>query len=88
MKCSLLMSLVPLVLIGCAADPMPTDSDESVPALSEVNANEADPQARVGRALDDSKYCLPGEVVHCTLGPPPVCSCVPKPVATSVFVAR
>jgi hypothetical protein len=22
-------------------------------------------------------FCLPGEKLHCTLGPPPVCSCVP-----------
>lgn len=30
-------------------------------------------------------FCLPGEVVHCTLGPPPVCTCVPSTTGGGVF---
>lgn len=92
MKCLLLTALlVPLALVGCAADPMPPEGDESAAAGT---TEEADAAEKVGTAqselrfgLDDSKYCLPGEVVKCDLGPPPKCRCVAKTTTTPVLVA-
>jgi hypothetical protein len=30
-------------------------------------------------------FCLPGEVKHCTLGPPPVCTCIPPTTGVGTF---
>ncbi|MBX3193274.1 MAG: hypothetical protein KF819_40195 [Labilithrix sp.] len=68
MKPAWLMLLVPFALAACAVDPTP-ESDVV------ENVDQAESELK---KLDDSTFCLPGEEVKCTLGPPPVCKCVPK----------
>lgn len=77
MKRSLLTFVVSLALAACAVDPTVDEGAERGPAQSETE-NTAQTQSELRMALDDSKYCLPGEEVRCTLGPPPVCKCVSK----------
>lgn len=75
----LLVFALPFAVFACAAESAPPEPEEHVSeAKSELYS------------LDSSKYCLPGEVVHCTLGPPPVCTCVPatKTTTTTTLVAR
>lgn len=84
--------LVPLALVGCAADPMPPEGDESAASATSEGANADEnvgtTQSELRFGLDDSKYCLPGEVVKCELGPPPKCRCVAKTTTTTpVLVA-
>ena len=65
-KITLLTALVALLtVVGCAAEP-------DVDVGEEVGENES---ALTTKA--PTPFCLPGEVVKCTLGPPPVCRCVP-----------
>ena len=71
MKLSLPALLVPFVFVACAVDPTEPEPE------TEPVENVAEAESEL-RALDDSKYCPPGEEVKCTLGPPPVCRCVPK----------
>jgi hypothetical protein len=57
------------------ADGIATSPGRSVAATSEP----AQPELmRINPT--PSPYCLPGEVKHCTLGPPPVCTCIPATV--------
>lgn len=75
--------LVGLALVGCAVDPTAPDPDEGAGASTE----EVGTTTSELRALDPSKYCLPGEVVKCTLGPPPVCRCVPATTTPPILSA-
>ena len=80
MKRLLVSLFVPLALAACAVDPSTPDPGEgpgTENAIENVTDEVGDVQSEL--RLDDSKYCLPGETVKCTLGPPPVCRCVPKP---------
>jgi hypothetical protein len=78
MKRSLLLALLgSLSLFACAADSTP---DEPTEKVSEAKSDLA--------VLDSSKYCLPGEVVKCTLGPPPVCHCESVTKTTTTLYAR
>jgi hypothetical protein len=74
----LLIAASALALVACVA--------ESEPEPKKENVEEAKSELAV--SFDDSKYCLPDEVVKCSPPPaPPVCKCVPKPT-TAVFLAR
>lgn len=84
MKRAFAFLFVSLSLVACAVEP----DDATTPP-----AEEAEPTAQVQselrpvRGLDDTKYCLPGEEVKCTLGPPPVCKCVAKKVDPPILIA-
>ena len=80
---SLLLSMLLLAsaLTGCAATTAPGEpEEESAPAAEE----HVDSSRSELRRLDNGKYCLPGEVVHCSLFPV-VCTCVPAPVVAAPF---
>jgi hypothetical protein len=64
--------LVPLALIGCAAETTPDETNDS--------ENVAETQSELTIGVKPTPFCLPGEVRKCTLGPPPVCRCEPLPV--------
>ncbi|HEU4411971.1 MAG TPA: hypothetical protein VFS43_42410 [Polyangiaceae bacterium] len=59
--------LLPLALVGCAADAAPDEGDDA--SVEPTKGAEADVSAQA------APFCLPGEKLVCTLGPPPVCSC-------------
>ncbi len=60
--------ILPLAHLGCAAEAtMPPDEGENVAAERTEEGQEI-------KALRGT-FCLPGEKVSCTLGPPPVCHC-------------
>ena len=65
--------LLSLGLFACAADPAPgSEADETMEVqIAEEAETESLPSAK------RTPFCLPGEKVSCTLGPPPVCRCVP-----------
>jgi len=70
-------------LTGCAAATAPDEPEvESAPAAEE-NVASASSELK-GKGIDHGKYCLPGEVVHCSLFPV-VCTCVPAPVVAAPF---
>lgn len=79
-RLSLLALLVPFAVMACAVGTNPSDSGETARDDASESSNISQTEDALKVKLDDSKYCLPGEVVHCTLGPPPVCTCVAKPV--------
>lgn len=90
MKRSMFAALLfPLAIAGCSADATSDSSGEPGGAADDQAAAAPAPvegvatQRAAGGALDPSKYCLPGETVKCTLGPPPVCSCVPATTTTT-----
>ena len=61
---------LPLTLLACAAETTTPEEGENTVAPPPINeATTVKPEAtRVS-------FCLPGEKVVCTLGPPPVCHC-------------
>lgn len=61
--------------------------DNGGPVKKELRGQIATGPASVQPELkipDPSPYpsCLPGQVLHCTLGPPPVCWCIPITLGT------
>jgi hypothetical protein len=60
--------LLPFALIGCADDATPEEGEGVAVEQPKAAEPELTPQAK--------PICLPGEKLSCTLGPPPVCSCV------------
>ena len=54
--------------------------------MFDVNAKVGHWPFRPVKQLDDSKYCLPGEEVKCSLFPV-VCKCVPKKVDPPILIA-
>jgi hypothetical protein len=56
-----------LALVGCADDAAPEEGDD----VSAEQTKTADVEV----AAKKVPFCLPGEKVVCTLGPPPVCHC-------------
>ncbi|WP_437726670.1 hypothetical protein [Sorangium sp. So ce861] len=58
--------LLPLAQVG--------DADPATPGPSEGAVTEAATEIDVA-AKPPVPFCLPGEKVVCTLGPPPVCRC-------------
>ncbi len=70
-------------VVGCAAGSEP-DADEEAVEQTDRNAS-----ALVNNPIPSpTPFCLPGEVRKCTLGPPPVCSCVPLVPPVLKAVAR
>jgi hypothetical protein len=72
-----------MFVVACAATPAcgaPADSNESTGRNQTAETKSAE-QERIRR----TPFCLPGEKVVCTLGPPPVCHCAPAalPIGTS-----
>jgi hypothetical protein len=61
---------LPLTLIGCATETTPPDGDEGAEV---VKTKESESEPSVARV----PFCLAGEVLVCTLGPPSVCHCSP-----------
>lgn len=98
MKRSMFAALLfPLVIAGCAADASSTEDPDdqaslAVPAAAPAPAvdEHVDTQAyslmTSTTTSGSSTYCLPGETVKCTLGPPPVCTCVPA-TTTKLYYA-
>ncbi|MDB4945789.1 MAG: hypothetical protein JWP97_5323 [Labilithrix sp.] len=64
--------LFPILMAACAAD---TEPDE---VQTEITNQGVDPAQA---SKPKTPLCLDGEVLSCTLGPPPVCSCKVKPTA-------
>jgi len=62
---------LPFSLLACAAETT-TTPDESEGAAVPPPVNEA---TTVKPEMSRVPFCLPGEKVVCTLGPPPVCHC-------------
>jgi hypothetical protein len=60
---------LPLSLLACAAETTTPEEGEGVVAPPVNEATTVKPEASRGT------FCLPGEKVVCTLGPPPVCHC-------------
>lgn len=80
--------LVPLVLMGCAADSAPEEGDAAEAVAVEAAERSADEDVAETRSALSKPvpFCPAGEVRKCTLGPPPVCHCEPLPVGP-VFTA-
>lgn len=69
LTCMLLAALaIPFSLAACAAETNEQPSEEAAPEKTQETTE------AIGK-VGGGSFCLPGEKLVCTLGPPPVCHC-------------
>jgi hypothetical protein len=71
--CGVTLAVVSVATMACGAAPDGSEStEEGQAADTKQSGARSSPNERIGGG---TPFCLPGEKVVCTLGPPPVCHC-------------